>query len=956
MKTKNYPSKRNFFSEYPFLKSLFILLIFLFPFYTQANAAGAARGVAADDQSTSGCGCDITISPNPADGSAYLNGITLGVKPGYKVCIKAGHYVDINLTNFYGTKSQPVTLVNCGGLVTVSGYSSYGFIIHASRYVNISGAGDPGFKYGILIDGSVAHTNVGFSEDGQVSDISIDHFEVSRVGLGVACAPTPNCDPGSWSSNWKMYNMGFHDNYVHDTFYEGFYIGNTQNYYTMTCSGSTVTVEPQFIDTVRFYNNILDKCGWTSAQISQVSGGVDIHDNLITNFGYLNKPEHQAGLIVGGNSHGDVYRNKVLNGTGNALEYFGSGLTRIYNNIFVGAGYDGSSQGQPAVLMDDRTKPPGFPPLKVYFVNNTIVGPKRDGISFYNDHGTVDMGNIIANNIIASPGLLATQPLYAYFDLQANPHVSLSNNLTVATPVLAGLVNAAANDYHLLPNSPAIDNGMNGTPYAVTADIEGNPRPYGKAYDIGAYEYSGGVMPPLLANAGPNQTITLPVSSVTLDGSQSLDPGGTITSYGWTQLSGPSTATISNNAAVSTTASGMIQGTYIFRLTVKDNLGATATASDTIWVNPPAPPPPVANAGPDQTIALPLDSVKLDGSLSSSPNGPILSYSWTQLSGPSTALMANSSAPSTEITGLIKGKYIFNLTIQDSKAATATASVTIWVLASASQPPVADAGPNQTITLPVNSATLDGSQSFSVGGTITSYSWSEQSGPSAATITNSSASLTGITSLLQGTYVFNLIVKDNKGAADTASVSISVIAPAYQPPVADAGNDTSIAIPASVATLDGNASIGDIVSYQWVELSGPTVATIDSSGVALTGVGNLVAGEYIFQLTVTDSKGSSSQATVKIRVISTLRYTGQIILYPNPAHDVVNLRLISDSSGMVKISIYDMEGRIVLVTEIDKSKSNLDSTFYIAGFAGGTYVLQAIIGKNKALVAKFIKL
>jgi hypothetical protein len=47
---------------------------------------------------------------------------------------------------------------------------------------------------------------------------------------------------------------------------------------------------------------------------------------------------------------------------------------------------------------------------------------------------------------------------------------------------------------------------------------------------------------------------------------------------------------------------------------------------------------------------------------------------------------------------------------------------------------------------------------------------------------------------------------------------------------------------------------------------------------------------------------------------------------------------------------------MVLVTEIDKSKSNLDSTFYIAGLAGGTYVLQAIIGKNKALVAKFIKL
>jgi hypothetical protein len=93
--------------------------------------------------------------------------------------------------------------------------------------------------------------------------------------------------------------MSFHDNYVHDSFGEGFYIGNTQNYYTYTCSGTTVTVQPQQIDSVKFYNNIMDKCGWTSAQIS-VTGGALIHDAVVTNFGYLNKPEHQAGIILGG--------------------------------------------------------------------------------------------------------------------------------------------------------------------------------------------------------------------------------------------------------------------------------------------------------------------------------------------------------------------------------------------------------------------------------------------------------------------------------------------------------------------------------------------------------------------------------------------------------------------------------------------------------------------------------
>ncbi len=50
-----------------------------------------------------------------------------------------------------------------------------------------------------------------------------------------------------------------------------------------------------------------------------------------------------------------------------------------------------------------------------------------------------------------------------------------------------GFVNSASVDYHLLPNSPAIDAG---TPIAwLTQDAEGNPRPSNFGWDIGAFEY-----------------------------------------------------------------------------------------------------------------------------------------------------------------------------------------------------------------------------------------------------------------------------------------------------------------------------------------------------------------------------------------------------------------------------------------------------------------------------------
>lgn len=87
-----------------------------------------------------------------------------------------------------------------------------------------------------------------------------------------------------------------------------------------------------------------------------------------------------------------------------------------------------------------------------------------------------------------------------------------------------------------------------------------------------------------VSNAGANQAITLPTSSVTLSGSGS---SGTITSYAWTQVSGPGTATLTNANTVTCTASALIQGTYIFQLSL--NAGVS-TSTTQVVVNPAIPP------------------------------------------------------------------------------------------------------------------------------------------------------------------------------------------------------------------------------------------------------------------------------------------------------------------------------------------------------------------------------
>jgi alpha-tubulin suppressor-like RCC1 family protein len=375
-----------------------------------------------------------------------------------------------------------------------------------------------------------------------------------------------------------------------------------------------------------------------------------------------------------------------------------------------------------------------------------------------------------------------------------------------------------------------------------------------------------GPQPPV-ANAGPNQTITLPTNSATLTGSGS-EINGKIVSYQWTQVNGPSTATIGTPGTAQTTVSALVQGLYTFQLTVTDSAGVKANAQVTVTVNPALiPGPPVANAGSDQGITLPTSSVTLTGS-GSETNGTIVSYAWTQLSGPSTATIVSPGQAQTTVNGLIAGAYLFQLTVTDNSGKTASDQVKITVTpAVLPGPPVANAGPDQGIVLP-NNVTLTGSGS-ETNGTIVSYLWAQISGPSTATIATPSQAQTIVSGLVPGVYLFQLTVTDNSGktASDVVKITVNpAVVPG--PPSANAGSDQTITLPTNSVTLTGSGSEtnGTIVSYLWAQISGPSTSTMVTPGQSQTTVNSLVAGVYVFQLTVTDNSGVTASNVVKITV------------------------------------------------------------------------------------------
>ncbi|MEO6868806.1 MAG: kelch repeat-containing protein [Ginsengibacter sp.] len=76
--------------------------------------------------------------------------------------------------------------------------------------------------------------------------------------------------------------------------------------------------------------------------------------------------------------------------------------------------------------------------------------------------------------------------------------------------------------------------------------------------------------------------------------------------------------------------------------------------------------PPVACAGQDQTISLPVNSLMLDGSCSYDVNKNISSYLWTKISGPSSFNIANANVVQTQLTNLVEGIFLFQLRVTDA--------------------------------------------------------------------------------------------------------------------------------------------------------------------------------------------------------------------------------------------------------------------------------------------------
>jgi len=284
---------------------------------------------------------------------------------------------------------------------------------------------------------------------------------------------------------------------------------------------------------------------------------------------------------------------------------------------------------------------------------------------------------------------------------------------------------------------------------------------------------------PPVAVPPSDEIVNLPQTSVELDGSQSTDDWD-IVKWQWTMdatQSNMHTPDMQGTTTKTLKLSNLEVGKYVFILTVEDEEGLSSSASVSVTVKPEQNTPPVAVVNGEQHVYICDDEdtiVTLDATQSHDEKG-IESYKWTQKEGnPGSVTLATPDGNTTTVSGFtLPGDYIFTITVTDAADATDTADITIT--AEEELPPHADAGVDQTVTLPMTYVELDGSHSTDVQG-ITKYHWQlDDESPGYGRMVDATSAVLRVYDLLPGVYTFNLHVTNVRGKVGSDAVQVTVM-------------------------------------------------------------------------------------------------------------------------------------------------------------------------------------
>jgi len=383
--------------------------------------------------------------------------------------------------------------------------------------------------------------------------------------------------------------------------------------------------------------------------------------------GIMTYPFSDPAIGAGSPGHPIISNNLIYDNSAN----IGGGVVLLYNgqlinNTIIGndSSYGGDEYGDGIAGNIYAASEPEFGQCEI--VNNIVCNAKSGGGIF--SAGTAE--DLIAFNDVwnNAPGNYLSQDPQTGEQIYDGPadRTGLDGNISQDPLFFRG-------SYNITTDSPCYEAGdPNYVPYSWQRDIDGEYAVMGARVDIGADEVTANARP--VAYAGNDQFFDAIVANVTLDGTGSYDfDAGDVISYQWQQISGP-TVVILNPDTSEPNFVPPVEDIFVFELTVFDGSNYSAPDSVMIVVGNRAP---FANAGDEQDCE-PRQEATLDGSASYDlDEDDTLSYSWSQISGPSVELLdPNTQAP--RFTPNLIGEYVFELVVNDRADTSSPDTVTVF--------------------------------------------------------------------------------------------------------------------------------------------------------------------------------------------------------------------------------------------------------------------------------------
>ncbi len=322
-------------------------------------------------------------------------------------------------------------------------------------------------------------------------------------------------------------------------------------------------------------------------------------------------------------------------------------------------------------------------------------------------------------------------------------------------------------------------------------------------------------------NAGADQSISVPASSVTLNG-EATDLDGDIVAYQWTQVQGPSQASLSGQNSANLTASNLVIGSYTFRLTSTDNDGLTGNDEAIVHVMGGGNCIGEAQNGDYSYI------------FSGDQSNPTITFVPSRAGVGSTTLIiyiggAGYTVPANKTYQLTANagdniSFYFTYNVPEGgeqNTASNPHNETVGSCGSANQYPLVDAGADVTIDLKYDSniVTLNGSGSDPEEGSNVTFLWSQLSGPGTANLRNATTATLEAAGLIEGVYKFQLAVSDSDQATLTDVAYVFVNYTGGSTPIKEQEEAKSmIEVYPNPVNNTLNVNLGNVEEYNVAEL------------------------------------------------------------------------------------------------------------------------------------------